>query len=154
MKAKIETYRGIDIEFDTTDETFICIIDEYNRKEKKSYSSIKKSIDEYKSTNKDFKPFPVIAAPNGYGGIESGVQIITGVRKDGRFVYQNSKGEKKQISDYNEKDILLYKPEMEVDLVNIAYLQTLADDAEKKVYEAKKSFKGTTLLEYKKTLEL
>lgn len=156
MNVKIENYRGIDIEFNTQNETFTCLIDELNRKEKKSYASIKKEIDDYKSKNKDFKAFEVINDPSkSFGGIINGrVVKVVGIRKDGRFVYENEKGEKEQISEYNEKDVILYNPEMEKQLVEIAYLETLVDDARKKVEQAKKMVKGTTLAEYKKTLLL
>lgn len=150
MGIKIENYRGFDIEFETYNETFTCVVSAEKRFEKESYSSIKKAIDEFKSKNADFKPFKVMTAPNEqYGGIGSGIYEVIGIRKDGRFVYIDSKGEKKQISEYNEKGVILYEPSFEPILVEIAYLETLVDEARENVKKAKQKIKGTKLTEIK-----
>lgn len=149
MGIKIENYRGFDIEFETRNESFTCVVGEQTRFEKQSYSAVKKSIDEYKTKNAAFEPFKIMNSPISGYGIESGVHEVVGIRKDERFVYINSNGEKKQIPDYNEKDIILYDPSFEPILVEIAYLETLVDEARENVKKAKQKIKGTTLSEIK-----
>jgi len=154
MRAKIETYRGIDIEFDTCNEKFNCVISEGIKLEKGSYKLMQEAIDKYLKDNQSFKPFKVTNKPTTlFGGVGEGVCTVIGIRKDGRFVYENKEKKKQQIADHYERDIILYEPEMEVQLVEIAYLETLVDDARKKVEEAKKKVKGITLAEYRKNLK-
>ena len=105
MKAIIENYRGFEISFDTDTEAFYGISDQYDKDFKKpSYASAKKFIDEFLKDNQNFKPFWVEVNPNSYRSTEK-IRII-GIRKDNRFIYENSKGEKKQIIEYDEKDYI------------------------------------------------
>lgn len=105
MKTTIENYRGIDIWFDTEYETFSCDVDHENSV-KKSYPAVKKFIDDWKKDAANFKSFRVCGNPNSYYGGKNGT--IIGIRKDGRFVLENEKGEKEQVSDSNLKDFILY----------------------------------------------
>lgn len=143
MKTLITTYRGFDINFDTDKEIFSCILidtDSFkptveDTKTSKSFASVKKSIDDYIKENGQFEPFNVIANPNSYG---SGYSVkITGIRKDGRFVGENSKGEKCHISDYQEDSFILDLPEHEKHLSKIVLLQLEQDDIRKKIAEEK-----------------
>lgn len=96
MITEVDKYRGYEIRFCTNRETFQCDIDD-ERSVKKSYSAVKKFIDEYIKDNSEFKPFKVEPNPkNGWG--KPG--IITGIRKDGRFILETDDGKKHQISDY------------------------------------------------------
>ena len=113
-KILIETYRGFDIEFDTNCEKFQCICTEENAKESTSFTAVKKFVDDYKKTNQDFKPFWVEPTPERY---KSGKLKVIGVRKDGRFVAEDSKGNKGQISDYDLKDYMLLKSENEMEVI-------------------------------------
>ena len=55
MKIKIEDYRGWSIEFDTEKESFYCHSEQYDRDEtKKSYSSVKKFVDDFIKDNFTF----------------------------------------------------------------------------------------------------
>jgi hypothetical protein len=110
-KILIENYRGFDIEFDTDCEKFQCIATDENVKESNSFTAVKKFVDDYKKTNQDFKPFWVEPTPERY---KTGRLKIIGLRKDGRFVAENEKGEKEQVSDYNTSDYMLLKPENEI----------------------------------------
>ena len=65
-KILIDNYRGFDIEFETINEKFQCIITDELVKESISFSAIKKFVDEYKKTNQDFKPFYVESTPDRY----------------------------------------------------------------------------------------
>ena len=155
MSVKIETYRGVDIIFETWNETFTCEVADEIKLEKGSYKSMKEAIDKYFKENQNFKPIKVITNPSEmYGGIGKGIKTVTGIRKDGRFIYEDENGKKHQLSEHNEKSVILYQPEMEKQLVEIAYLETLVDDARKKVSEAEQKVKGITLREYKKTLNI
>lgn len=155
MGVKIDNYRGFDIEFQIHSESFTCEVSDAIKFEKGSYKKIQEAIDEYLKKNQSFKPFKVITKPiSRYGGIGRGVYTVIGIRKDDRFIYQDDEGKKHQLSDYNEKDVILYEPEMEQQLVQIAYLETLVDDARKKVDEAKSKVKGITISQHRKTLGL
>lgn len=110
-KILIKNYRGFDIEFDVDFEKFECICTAENTKESTSFSAIKKFIDEYKKTNQDFKPFWVELIPNKY---KSEKLKVIGIRKDGRFVAENSKGEKNQIADFELNRYMIVKPENEM----------------------------------------
>jgi len=114
-KILIENYRGFDIEFETSNEKFQCVCTEDATKESNSFAAVKKFIDEYKKSNQDFKPFWIEPTPrNSYK--EKKLKVI-GLRKDGRFVAENEKGEKEQISDYDLSDYMLLKEENQEHLV-------------------------------------
>jgi hypothetical protein len=109
----IETYRGFEIYFNPNSENFSCIPSEENAKESKSYSACKMHIDQYLKDNQNFKPFVVQLHPKNYrwNGDKKELKII-GIRKDNRFIYENN-GEKKQLSEYNEKNYFIVYPENE-----------------------------------------
>lgn len=111
-KILIENYRGIDITYDNSSEEFRCVISNESKKEGNYLSVIRKFIDEYKRLNSDFVPFNAIPNPDSRFGASKGVKII-GIRKDGRFISQNDSGEKGQISEFDEKNYILDKPENE-----------------------------------------
>ena len=54
-KILIDNYRGFDIEFETINEKFQCIITDELVKESISFSAIKKFVDEYKKINQDYE---------------------------------------------------------------------------------------------------
>jgi hypothetical protein len=106
MKVEIDEYRGWVISFDTEREVFYAYSDAYDTdKDRKTYSSMKAYIDEFIKDNQDFKPIWVERPPNMWGRHEK-IKLI-GIRKDKRFVYENEKGERSQLSEYNEKDYIL-----------------------------------------------
>lgn len=99
MKVKIETYRTFDIEFDTDYEKFQCIVMDGTEKESKSFSAVKKFVDEFWKENNKFKPFKAIHI--GWRGEVDLIEIV-GIRKDKRFV--KKKGlVNQQISEYDEE---------------------------------------------------
>jgi len=153
-KILIETYRGFDIEFDTNCEKFQCICTEESAKESTSFTAVKKFVDEYKKTNQDFKPFWVEPTPDGYKG--SKLKVI-GVRKDGRFVAENSKGEKNKISDYDLDGYMIFKPENEMALNKLAEQREKEEKQRVENNETRKliisEINITTLKEYKKSLQ-
>lgn len=108
MRKIIENYRGFDIEFDTEKEIFISIISDKdeNSKTSSSYSSVKKYIDDYVKNNQTFKPFYIIKNPKQLFVPEKRIKI-TGIRKDGRFVGEDDKGNKTQISSYDESNFII-----------------------------------------------
>lgn len=110
MKVEIENYRGWDISFDTDKEMFHVYSNTHDTdQEKKSYSAVKKYIDDFIKENNTFKSFKIIGNPLSYYIGKEPVTVI-GIRKDGRFVQLTEKGEQKQISDYNEGDYILIDP--------------------------------------------
>lgn len=106
MNATIENYRGIEIWFDTDNESFQCDIDD-ERSIKKSYNAIKKFIDEYLKENQVFKVIHIEPNPQGRGWSKENVIKVIGVRKDGRFIGEDKDGNKKQISDYDLSEYMI-----------------------------------------------
>lgn len=104
MRTLIETYRDWDIYFDPANESFTTVSDVFDeQKTKPSFSNLKKWIDEYIKSNLKFEP--VWIEKKEYNGINnSGNKLkLVGIRKDGRFTYENSKGDISQLSEYDEK---------------------------------------------------
>jgi len=106
MKVHIENYRGWDISFDTDKEMFHYVSSDYDTDGKKiSYAAAKKFIDDFIKENQTFTPFWVEGVPDSYGRTGKKLKVV-GIRKDGRFISENEKGEKDQISDYDIKDYM------------------------------------------------
>ena len=153
-KILIETYRGFDIEFDTNCEKFQCICTEENVKESTSFAAVKKYVDDYKKANQDFKPFWIESVPERY---KMGKLKVIGVRKDGRFVAENSKGDKIQISDYDLNDYMLLKPENEMAMNKLSELKAKEEQQRLENNETRKliisEINIVTLKDYKKQLQ-
>ena len=153
-KILIETYRGFDIEFDTNCEKFQCICTEENVKESISFATVKKYVDDYKKANQDFKPFWIEPVPERY---KSGKLKVIGVRKDGRFVAENSKGDKIQISDYDINNYMLLKPENEMAMNKLSELKAKEEQQRVENNETRKliisEINIVTLKDYKKQLQ-
>jgi len=112
MKTEVDNYRGWEIFFDTESEKFTAYSNEHDKDiEKGSYSTIKKSIDDFIKENDVFKPFMIEPTPSYriYNRKETHFKII-GVRKDGRFIYEDKDGKKHQLSEYHEKDYMVVDP--------------------------------------------
>ena len=105
MRVLIENYRGFDIWFDTSSETFYAASDSQDvGKEKRSYSSAIKYVDDFIKENSVFEPFWVVDYFNNK-------KRIVGIRKDNYFVQENEEGDKSLISSWDEKDYFEYNPE-------------------------------------------
>lgn len=159
MKVKIETYRKFDIIFDTENEAFSSVInndantafkDMKQLKESKSYSAVKKAIDEYIKKNNTFEPFFVRIKPSAYCFNPDMKRIkVIGIRKDGRFIGETKKGNAVQISEYEEKDYILERPEDEPHYARIALLGIELDRITKEIEDVKKSVNTESLKELK-----
>jgi hypothetical protein len=106
MRVLIENYRSWEIYFDTDKEEFYTVSSEYDTQQtKKSYASAKKYIDDYLKENQNFKPIKVQKMIS----INSSSEVITliGLRKDGAFMYEDAKGNKQQLTKYNEPDFFM-----------------------------------------------
>lgn len=108
MRITIENYRGFDIEFDTDQEKFICVVADESSKDSKSFSAVKKFIDDYKKDNQEFTPFWVEPKPTSY---QKDKLMVIGLRKDDMFVAKKENGERVQISTYEESSYMLVKKE-------------------------------------------
>jgi len=118
MTILIENYRGWGISFDTQNEEFNCLSNEYDKSEKKkSFSSAKKYIDDYLKENQKFKPIKVQSLRTIYRD-QKHITII-GIRKDGKFMVEDSKGKKSQLSTYDERDYFLPNEKNDALLVKI-----------------------------------
>ena len=152
-KILIETYRGFDIEFDTNCEKFQCICTEENVKESTSFTAVKKYVDDYKKANQDFKPFWIEHVPE----YKRGKLKVIGVRKDGRFVAENSKGDKIQISNYDLNDYMLLQPENEMAMNKLSELKAKEEQQRLENNETRKliisEINIVTLKDYKKQLQ-
>lgn len=153
-KILIETYRGFDIEFDTNYEKFQCICTEENVKESTSFTAVKKYVDDYKKTNQEFKPFWVEPTPERY---KTEKLKVIGVRKDGRFVAENPKGDKIQILDYELNDYMILKPENEMAMNKLSELKVKEEQQRFENNEMRKliisEINIVTLKDYKKLLQ-
>ncbi len=110
MRVLIENYRAWEIYFDTDKEEFYTVSNEYDTQQtKKSYASAKKYIDDYLKENQNFKPIKVQKLSSIYSSGE--VITLIGLRKDGAFMYEDAKGNKQQLSKYNESDYFLVNSE-------------------------------------------
>ncbi len=100
-KVIIEEYRGFEITFSTDKATFTAWNDSYDTEfSKKSFSAIKKGVDDYINKNLEFVPFEIVKC-YGFNGKPSSIEKplkVVGIRKDGRLVYINEDGKKEQIS--------------------------------------------------------
>ena len=158
MKVLIETYRKIPIYFDTDGEIFESSINDSfygnsSYKGSKSFSAVKKFIDEFIKENEKFEPFVVRRNPSGYNyNPNSRESTVIGIRKAKRFIYKDESGDIKQISDYEENNYIISKPEDNVIFVKLALLYLAVDEANKKLNEAKKGLNFKTLGDFKKEL--
>ena len=119
MKILIENYRGFDIEFDTNHEIFQCICTDEKAKESKSFSAVKKFVDEYKKDNVGFNPFWVELIPEkSYSNLKKAK--IIGLRKDGRFICEDAKGQKTYIPDY---EILVHQTKMIIPWLEVNWIE-------------------------------
>lgn len=110
MRVLIENYRGWEIKFDTDNENFYTVSNEYDTQQtKKSYNSAKKYIDDYIKENQNFKPIRVQKMASTYNNAEE-ITLI-GLRKDNAFMYEDSKGNKQQLSKYDEESFFLINPD-------------------------------------------
>jgi hypothetical protein len=151
MKAEIENYRGWSISFDTEKETFYCHSEQWHKDEnKKSYSSTKKWIDEFIKENETFKPIWVETKPSSYNS-DKRIKLI-GIRKDGRFIYEDANGDKKQLSDYSEKDYILYNPENDKYREEAKVVDDELEELRLKRNAILKKVVGIELTEYKKQI--
>ena len=153
MKVKVETYRKFEIFFDPEDEIFSSIVRDTSKycdnsffKESKSYAAVKKAIDEFIKENNTFNPFFVTLRPDRhcYQEEKRTVKII-GIRKDNRFIAEDKNGNQIQISEYDEKDYIISRPEDEQIFATIAVLSLAVDEARKKLEDAQEMVTAPSL---------
>lgn len=147
MIAKIEDYRGWEISFNTEKETFYAVSDTYdNQNEKRSYVSIKKYIDDFIKDNKEFKPFWIEKMD--FRGLFK--FKVVGIRKDHRFIYEDKKGEKQQLSEYDEKDWYLLNENNVPIYEKISILNGKIDALQIEKNETEKEIVKLTVKEFKR----
>jgi hypothetical protein len=149
----IEKYRGFEINFNPDEEVFHSIINDEDGKRSKSFSAVKKAIDEYIKENENFEPFYVINISNFQREFGEKLKIIS-IRKDGRFMFENKKKEKEQLSLYHEKKYILYDPKVhDMQLVKLVFLSIAVDDANKAYSDYKEEIKGQSLTSFKEKIQ-
>lgn len=135
MRVLIQTYRGWEIYFDTENEEFYTMSNQFDTdKTKKSYSSAIKYIDDYIKENYKFTPFYVQKMPSIYDNRDTTIKII-GIRKDGRFMYEDKDGSKHQLTEYDAKNYFKVNPENEPIFKEIHQLKDDISKLEGKVKE-------------------
>jgi hypothetical protein len=150
MKIEIQVYRGWSISFDTEKETFYCHSEQWDKDEnKKSFASTKKWIDDFIKENEVFNPIWVESKPKTYG--EKMIKLI-GIRKDERFVYENSKGEKVQLPEHNEKDYILYDEKNEKHKIEAAKIDEQIEELRLQKNAILEKITGVELVDYKKEI--
>lgn len=153
MEIEIENYRGYEIRFNTDRETFVCDIDD-ERSVKKSFSAIKKFIDDFIKENNTFKEFKIIRAIDGSWG-KYGIITIIGIRKDGRLIGQQGE-DKFQMSDYDLSYYVLYDPKNDSIRDDLKKLDDEFEDFRKEYISKKKYLQSkvneVSLKDYKQQL--
>lgn len=151
MKVHIENYRGWEISFDTDKEMFHYVSSDYDANGKKiSYAAAKKFIDDFIKENQTFKAFWVEASPDSF---QPGKKIkVVGIRKDGRFISENEKGEKDQISEYDLKNYIAINDENVELWDELALLKKDQNVLSEKIKAIKAKFTIKTLKEIKREI--
>lgn len=142
-RAEICEYRGWIISFNTETESFYVQSDEYDRGEtKKTFSSVKKYVDDFIKENNQFVPVIAERLEGGYGA--DSIKII-GIRKDERFIYEDEEGNKKQLSEYNEKYYILFNEENIKHKEKIRQLKIQIDDLHDEINNTSKLITGISI---------
>lgn len=145
----IDNYRGWDILFHKESETFYAAIDNYSR-EKRSYSSAKKFIDEYIKDNFNFNPVVVQKEPSIYNDGEK-ITLI-GIRKDEVFIAIDKDGVKTRLSSYDEKEYFIFDERNESVFLDIKYLKEEREKINEKIKKAQERIIKITVADFKKEL--
>ena len=139
-------YRGHDINFDTESETFYVNGHDWQQ-EKKSFAACKKEVDEYLKDNAGFEPFFIEPKIGGMWARKK--YKVIGRRKDGRFVGENEKGEKEQISDSDRNDYVIKDPLHDPLKVKIKSIDAKMDELRKERDRLlKEEYHYVTLLDF------
>jgi hypothetical protein len=146
MRVTIENYRGIEIEFDTEQESFLAAVADTGVK-KSSFTSIKKAIDDYFKNNLTFPAFHIERTIDSYYPNE--IRRIVGIRKDGRFVAETSKGTREQVSEYDERNWIVRNPDNDPVRAEISKLDVEIRNLETKKRELSARILSKTLKEIK-----
>lgn len=117
MKTEVDIYRGYEIRFDTSNETFECDIDD-SRSVKRSYAAIKGFIDEFIKENNEFKPFKIIPNPMEWH-YNAQSAVVVGIRKDKAYQIELADGTKKKLSTYDENKFWLSTPTVIAELEKV-----------------------------------
>ena len=122
MRTLITEYRGWEIFFDTDKEEFYTVSNEYDKDNiKKSFAATKKFIDDYIKSNFNFKPILVQNESSIYRDME--IRKITGIRKDGDFIFEDKEGNPKRFSKYDARDYFLVNQDNDYLFENIRALE-------------------------------
>ena len=150
MTVDIEVYRGWSISFDTEKESFYCHSEQWDRDEnKKSFAATRKWIDDFIKENEVFKPVWAETKPKAYG--DKKIKII-GIRKDGKVIFENSKGEKKSLSAHEEDYYILYNEENEKYKSAAAKIDEKIEALRLEKNAILQNVKGVELKDYKKQI--
>lgn len=151
MKVLIENYRGWDIYFNTENEDFYTVSNEYDKENtKKSYASTKKFIDDYIKENMNFKPIKVMR--DGGAFVSKTIITLIGLRKDGVFMIRDEKGNVSQLSKYSEPDYFEVNSENDSILKEISDLDLKRDEITNQIKEKRKGLKMVTVPEIRKRI--
>lgn len=149
----IEKYRGIDIWFDTDNESFQCDIDD-ERSVKKSYSALKSFIDIWVKDSANFKSFTIDGNPAS-SWLKERCRVV-GTTKDGRFMSLKPNGKKQIISKYDEKDYIIYNPKNDKWFDELKKIEKQREESRIEFNRLtniiKDEFEILTLSDYKKSL--
>lgn len=151
MKIEIETYLGWDITFDTDKDTFTAYSNRDDAaKERMSLTAVKKDIDDFIKSNQEFKPFFAEYLPKSFGYKSQKVIKVIGIRKDGRFVIINHKGEKEQLSIHDESNLIALNPQNQPIWKELEKLNEQQSWLSSRISETEKKITGTPISEIRK----
>jgi len=151
MRVLIETYRSWEIYFDTDEENFYTVSNEYDKQEtKRSYASAKKYIDDFIKENSVFKPIKVQKMPSMFS--EGETITLIGVRKDKLFMYEDKDGKRQQLSKYEESNYFIVDSKNDIHFKRISDLNIKRKKIDSELKEIEKSIIKIDVKQIRKNL--
>lgn len=125
---------------------FTAILSSTIASKQKSFSAVKKFIDDFIKDNETFRPVVCQYLPDTHN--RGKCITIIGVRKDGRFIIDKDWA-KEQLSTYDEKNLIVYDKNNDIHWQKSAQLQSEIERLRIEQKEVEKKITGKKLTELK-----
>lgn len=107
MKTKVSKYKGFDIFFNDINNMFQTESENWNQGSK-SFTAIKKKINDFIKENDFFGEFEIVGFPNSYSESKKGIITVKGIHANNNFLCEDSYGNKFQINTSYSYDMEKY----------------------------------------------
>ena len=107
MRTKVSTYKGFDIFFNDTDNVFQTESESWSQGSK-SFTAIKKKINDFIKENDVFGEFKIIGFPNEYHASQKGLITVKGIHANNNFLCEDCNGDRFQLSTSSNYDMRQY----------------------------------------------